>query len=348
MNNKVNNINPIFITGTYRTGSVFISRVLNNHPKLDITYDSINYFRFVLKKNISCQDYESIVNEVSSRMTLRYNININVDKILNNIASSKKILSHKLIYESIYNDFFEYSSNRWGEKSLMEWTNIVTFLSMYPEGRVIHMIRDPRDVMASYKFMTTETGKKYRDSIFCCMSSMNRAIQYKRDLSPTNYKVVLFEDLMMDRETVVRDICFFLNEDFYDEMLDLSNLIDKVHGELSSKTHTSFPEISDNFIDRWKNKLSDDEVLLIDSLLKEQMNYFSYEIKETIDKNKLDDLARNLFSSESLLIDRWDNYKETNDGVESYPSDPTNINNWVKRSHIAGKGAGKGYTKFKT
>ena len=347
MNEKVNNVNPIFITGTYRTGSVYVSRVLNNHPKLDITYDSINYFRFVLKKNISYQDYKTIVHEISSRMSLRYNINLNKEKILNNIISSKETISHKLIYESIFNDFFEYSSNRWGEKSLMEWTNIKTFLSMYPEGRVIHMIRDPRDVMASYKFMTTETGKKYRDSLFCCMSSMNKAIQLMLNLSSTNYKVVLFEDLMKNKESEVREICNFLNEDFHIGMLDLSNLVDKVHGELSSKTHSSFPEISNNFTNRWKNKLSGDEVLLIDSLLKEQMNYFSYEINETIDKNNLDDLAKKLFSSEPLLIDRWKNYNKTKDGVESYPSDPTNINNWVKRSQIPNKGAGKGYTKFK-
>ena len=33
----------------------------------------------------------------------------------------------------------------------MEWTNIPTFLNMYPKGKVLHIIRDPRDNYASLK-----------------------------------------------------------------------------------------------------------------------------------------------------------------------------------------------------
>ena len=43
---------PLLITGVYRSGTTLVSDILRKHPDLDITYDSINYFRFIIKKNI--------------------------------------------------------------------------------------------------------------------------------------------------------------------------------------------------------------------------------------------------------------------------------------------------------
>jgi len=47
--------NPIFITGCYRSGTTYISRVLDAHPNLNVTFDSVNYFRFIIKKKYTCK-----------------------------------------------------------------------------------------------------------------------------------------------------------------------------------------------------------------------------------------------------------------------------------------------------
>jgi hypothetical protein len=44
------NSNPIFMTGTYRIGATILSQGLDKNPKLNIAYDSINHFRWFIKK----------------------------------------------------------------------------------------------------------------------------------------------------------------------------------------------------------------------------------------------------------------------------------------------------------
>ena len=50
---------PIFITGVWRSGTTLISRIFNNHPELDITYDSVHFMRF------SFNHYDQISDEKS-------------------------------------------------------------------------------------------------------------------------------------------------------------------------------------------------------------------------------------------------------------------------------------------
>ena len=52
---------PILITGVYRSGTTYFSRILNAHPDLDVTYDSVNYFRFIIEKGISSKKYKQIL-----------------------------------------------------------------------------------------------------------------------------------------------------------------------------------------------------------------------------------------------------------------------------------------------
>ena len=43
--------NLIFMTGTYLSRTTILSRMIDAHPKLDIAYDSVKYFRWYVKTN---------------------------------------------------------------------------------------------------------------------------------------------------------------------------------------------------------------------------------------------------------------------------------------------------------
>ena len=117
------------------------------------------------------------------------------------------------------------AGRRWGEKTLLEWTDIPLFLEMYPSGKTIHIIRDPRDVLASYKHMTYETEEKYLDAIFNCLDSMQHAIEYSKNLSKENYYMVKFEDLVSDRMSEIEKICSYLDIEFNESDYSDENIL---------------------------------------------------------------------------------------------------------------------------
>ena len=281
MNHKLNS--PVFITGVYRSGTTILTGILGAHEELDISHPSVQYFRYILKKGISPDDYKEIIHSISERVDLRYGIKLNIERILNDIDKEMSIegISHKIIYDSIMRSLYLNSGKRWGEKSLLEWTNIPTFLEMFPSGKTIHIIRDPRDVLASYKNMTYETGDKYLDAVFNCLDSMRHAQKYTSSLSQEEYCLVYFEDLINHRIREVERICSFLEIGF-DKSLYKEDKIKEGVGEgsvhLTTASHSSFPEdIGDSF-KRWDTKLSKNEIFFTESILSKMLTEFGYEL----------------------------------------------------------------------
>tara|TARA_B100001142_G_scaffold17203_1_gene15978 strand:- start:52 stop:1119 length:1068 start_codon:yes stop_codon:yes gene_type:complete len=344
MNHKLNS--PVFITGVYRSGTTILTGILGAHEELDISHPSVQYFRYILKKGISPDDYKEIIHSISERVDLRYGIKLNIERILNDIDKEMSIegISHKIIYDSIMRSLYLNSGKRWGEKSLLEWTNIPTFLEMFPSGKTIHIIRDPRDVLASYKNMTYETGDKYLDAVFNCLDSMRHAQKYTSSLSQEEYCLVYFEDLINHRIREVERICSFLEIGF-DKSLYKEDKIKEGVGEgsvhLTTASHSSFPEdIGDSF-KRWDTKLSKNEIFFTESILSKMMTEFGYELSESYEDNHLEWLLE-IMSENELINERFINFLMTGKGAEGFPSDPTDPKNWSSSTTGQGKELGKG------
>ncbi|MBU47048.1 MAG: hypothetical protein CMD28_06415 [Flavobacteriales bacterium] len=344
MNHKLNS--PVFITGVYRSGTTILTGILGAHEELDISHPSVQYFRYILKKGISPDDYKEIIHSISERVDLRYGIKLNIERILKDIDKEMSIegISHKIIYDSIMRSLYLNSGKRWGEKSLLEWTNIPTFLEMFPSGKTIHIIRDPRDVLASYKNMTYETGDKYLDAVFNCLDSMRHAQKYTSSLSQEEYCLVYFEDLINHRIREVERICSFLEIGF-DKSLYKEDKIKEGVGEgsvhLTTASHSSFPEdIGDSF-KRWDTKLSKNEIFFTESILSKMMTEFGYELSESYEDNHLEWLLE-IMSENELINERFINFLMTGKGAEGFPSDPTDPENWSSSTTGQGKELGKG------
>lgn len=354
MNNKANS--PVFITGVYRSGTTILTGILGVHEELDISHPSVQYFRYILKKGIAPDDYKEIINSVSERVDLRYGIKLNIERIISDInkETSKEGISHKIIYDSIMRSLYLNTGKRWGEKSLLEWTNIPTFLDMFPSGKTIHIIRDPRDVLASYKNMTYETGDKYLDAVFNCLDSMQHAQKYTSSLSEEQYCLVYFEDLINNRTREVERICAFLEIGF-DKSLYKEHEIKEGVGEgsvqLTTASHSSFPEDIGNSFKRWDTKLTQNEIFFTESILSAVMREFGYELSQSYEANHLAWLQQ-IMSDNELINERFINFLRTGKGVEEFPSDPTDPKNWStstkEQGKVQGKGAAAAYKKLNT
>lgn len=318
---------PILLTGVYRSGTTILSCMLGAHPFINFTYGSVNYLRWFVKKQVDPENYKEIVTRTKTRLSKRYNKEINEKNIIDEVESFDGKITHATIYSSIMHEFFQDKDIRWGEKTLLEWTNIPSFLDMYPDSKALHIIRDPRDVIASFKGMTFEPGQRYLDAIFACMHSMDSCLYYQMELPKDRYYVVNYEELIGNPKENLIKICSFLDLDYNESMMDPSLYKDQFGDQLNKASHTSFKDNNKAPIGRWKEHLSNSDVSIIESLLSNQMKKFNYQNLSN-NQGSIQEFL-NIFNKEPLLRSRLIHYLNTGEGCEEYPSDPTKEENWT-------------------
>lgn len=318
----------IFITGIYRSGTTLVSRILNNHSKLWVTYDSVHFMRFSYDRYNPISVYknaEALVNEVYSRIKKRWDMSFDIDKTLRNLSDSGE-LSYRKVYDAIMESLaaqYKGKVSGWGEKTNVCWGQIPNFLGMFPDGKVIHVLRDPRDVMCSYREMTYEPGYAYLDSAFASLHSFESAITFSRSLDRKSYCFIRYEDLVNEPEKMARDVCNFLGIRFEKNMLNAMSFTSRQGKRWTGESsfNRGFNKISREPMERWKKNASAVEIFLVEMINRPVMRDFGYALsgislgrKEWI---KLYDIL-----SDPVLDARYKNWLKNGEGVEAYPSDP--------------------------
>ncbi len=320
-------IKPIFITGVYRTGTTLISRILNNHSDLSITYDSVHFMRFSFNKYNPVHkpsNFSSLVNEIQTRLEKRWNINLDSKKIINKLEKSSHI-NYAEVYHTIMSNLLldNTTAKRWGEKTNMCWGKIPDFLKMFPKGKTILVVRDPRDVLISYKNMTTEPGLRYLDAVFALLGSFQSVDKFLHELSKDNFYLLKYEDLIRDAESVIQNLSKFLEIDFTPSMLDSKQFKDKIGNkwEGNSSFDKSIRGISHDAIGRWKSRISKVELYFVEMVLREQMLKLDYDLAasplNTEEWKKLFNIL-----NDDFIKQRYARWLKSGKGHESYPSDP--------------------------
>jgi len=319
--------NPIFVTGIYRSGTTLISRMLNNHPDLSITYDSVHFMRFSFNNYNPVQNesnYLKLITEISERIKKRWDLTLDTDNIVKKIKQCK-VPDYSIIYDTIMSSLLLQNSNakHWGEKTNVCWRKIPDFLSMFPDGKTILMIRDPRDVFLSYKKMTTEPGLRYTDSAFACLDSFKIAKKYLNELDDDRFCIIKYEELVANPVPILNRICNFLEIQYDPIMLESEKFKDKSGNAWES--NTSFSEkmqgISQNAVSRWKKSISNVELFFIEMILREQIQEFDYELGAIpLTKSEWDELFTIL--NDDFVKDRYRYWLKTGQGHQKYPNEP--------------------------
>lgn len=101
--------------------------------------------------------------------------------------------------------------------------NILWFdqiLELLPEAKIVHIYRDPRDVVASFtkqKWMSSDPV----ESAMIYAELMNRWNQIKTQVDPQSFMEISLEALVIDPEKVTKNICDFWGITWDANMLDI-------------------------------------------------------------------------------------------------------------------------------
>lgn len=161
-------------------------------------------------------------------------------------------------------------------------------LELYPDARIVHMIRDPRAVMASQKkrwrrrqlatvklpfYHTIRVWANYHPTT---MSQLwRRATLQARKLqseNPQRFLTVRFEDLLREPEPTVRKVCDFLGIAFDPGMLNVG----QINSSHQSSVGGARPGLNQGAIDAWREVLSPGEIAITEQVCGAEMQSCGY------------------------------------------------------------------------
>jgi hypothetical protein len=146
--------------------------------------------------------------------------------------------------------------------------------TVFPQGRIILTMRDPRAVTAAI----IQRARKKNDprfSLYLCVKFWLQSARLAwQQRNSSHVLVVRFEDLLREPEASMRRVCAFLGVDFTEDLTRPTKA--GVAWKGNSTGGTGFRGIDTAPIDRWKETLQPNELAFVERLAGPWMQRFDY------------------------------------------------------------------------
>jgi hypothetical protein len=281
---------PIFVVGAGRSGTTLLQLLLNAHPNIAI-FGELQYFSQIcqIKKDIlSLYEAADINNFFNSlKKTAAYAFWPS-DELLIEKTKNRLINTTRPSYENFFLFLMEefaksQTASRFGEKSPQNIRYLFELKHIFPNCKIIHIVRDPRDVVASCLRMDWTSNDIVINALkWKC--DMLYAHEFKH-----NDNVILeirYEDLLSSPQKTLKSICQFIGEEFDEKMLEFFKDAKKYIRDEPWKEGT-FKPLNKNAVERWRRDLSGAQVFIIEKITGIFLAKYGYARAETSTSVKL-------------------------------------------------------------
>lgn len=131
-------------------------------------------------------------------------------------------------------------------------------LELAPEAKIIHIYRDPRDVVASFSHQRWSPTDKQQGARWY-KSMMERWFEIRPTLPPKSYYELSLEELVASPESTLPSLCQFAEIDFDQAMLKI--------------------DLSHSHRGRWKREYSETEEAQVPIILRDVIEKLGYELE---------------------------------------------------------------------
>jgi hypothetical protein len=284
----------VFVTGASRSGTTMVSRILGNHSQI-LGLRELHYFGDLCEPATVGRLDMRALTFLAARIFSRHARDVWGSDPTELELSKARELCESLAPEQrtgygVFAASLACLATDAGKSIVCEQTPRNVFyaqniLANLPGAAFVHVVRDPRAVLASQKnrwklrqlgarrvplHETIRTWVNYHPVTMAKLwrNATDAAIRLRG-----HHRVMLtrFEDLVADPEVHIRTICDFLEVSFEPVM----SLIPK-WGSSNVKHETDKKGLSKDVLDQWESVLSDGEVEIVEHITGELMSRFSY------------------------------------------------------------------------
>jgi hypothetical protein len=257
---------PIVIGGCGRSGTTLLRVMLDSHSQIAAGPESLLFLPVVI--DFPALAYKFDLDEALLRRTYQA------------CASRSAFID---AFQALY--LAQSGRAIWADKTARNVHVFAEILNHFPQAKLLHVIRDGRDVIAS---LLTHRKRKivdgqlqptgYRMPLQNCIDRWLMAISDGIKLrGHPNYMEVRYEDLVKQPEATIHQVCQFLAVDFELEMLEFH----KFSGP--SRDYRRFPQnmeatmpLYSSSLGRWRTDLTHKELTTIMSAIHPQLEMLGY------------------------------------------------------------------------
>jgi len=287
---------PVFIIGGSRTGSTMLETMLLKSPELNITDELLLRCPAWLRRDLATNIKKHVGNlaadgALEKLMNLLYSGIPNgwlwsaADRVLDRELLYQELSGRKLDLHSIFDAILivhaqKRNKPRVGAKFPVHYSYTNQLMEWYPNCLLIHTTRNPKAVYASQaaKYLRDDQSwlsqryMRFRQFVHINLQISWTARLHKQLRGLPNYRLIRYEDLVLDPENQIRALCSFIDVEFCNEMLQAQQFgssFDDFKGGDHGVKRTS--------VDRWRKELSTFSIRAMDALHRRAYESLGYE-----------------------------------------------------------------------
>lgn len=242
---------PIFLVGAERSGSTLLRLILDSHPEIAFG-EEFEYAVDLVGDNGELPDLDTF---------RRY---LSVNRIF---AGSGFVFEEGRTYFELVDGFLR---TRQESKGAAHVGATIHFgfskaLKLWPDAKLIHLIRDPRDVSRS----SIEMG--WAGNVWFGLDKWIEAEDewdsVEAGLTPERALTVKFSDLINDHEATVRSVCDFIGVEFTDAMFSYAE-------------DTDYQRPTPGLASSWREKLSPKQIQQVEARVGDRLEARGFEASD--------------------------------------------------------------------
>ncbi len=299
---------PIFIVGLPRSGSTLWLNIFAENQNILRLGEMLfltpwrKDFRWFIKKKIgnlsNDKRIKKMLNLIFSEQTVhgitasfwqydiqKFNTPGFKEKLYNRIFTSDKTIGN--LFKALIEEMtVSLGHDRCCVKFPVYISHISDLLQWYPNCRIIHITRDPRAIALSRTNDPGGTAQKIKRHpqyefiikkimvLFVMVQYYMTSKLHNKFKHHENYSLFKFEDLLVEPEKTIKELCSFASIDFMPEMLNPQKGHEK--GQKSSLTGKKQVGFDKRAATRWRKKISAFDKTVITLLMKGSMKRIGY------------------------------------------------------------------------
>ena len=271
---------PVFVVGAPRSGTTLLRVILNRHPRLAMLGLESHFFRRVYNRRAAFGDPGDPSNRervVSAYLAMEPVRRLKTDVNFLHERMMRHGVTWPALFESMLQAWADLQGKPYaGEKTPLHCLHAKTLCEWFPQGSVIHLVRDPRSMVGALRRMPWASHSAYMGAR---MWRLLNAAARTASVHP-NYLLVKYEDFVTRPEEQLRRLCDYVGLEYDDAMLRP----DPAEVSTRPEHRRSYEGVTPGRIDLWREELKPWQVSAVEAAAGQGMEEYGYrrEANETV------------------------------------------------------------------